>query len=72
MKSLDLKEAAEILKVHENTVMELVGNGMIPGAKIGRAWVFIDEDLFDYLRKEIVRQSAARVAGHSGNLRKAA
>lgn len=72
MKTLDITEAAEMLKVHENTVMELVGSGIIPGAKIGRAWVFIDDDLFAYVRKEIARQSAARVTGQSGNLRKAA
>jgi excisionase family DNA binding protein len=72
MRTLNITEAADMLKIHENTVMELVGSGAIPGAKIGRAWVFIDDDLLAYVRKEIARQSAARVAGQGGNLRKAA
>jgi excisionase family DNA binding protein len=72
MKTLDLQEAAAMLKVHENTVLELVGSGEVPGAKIGRAWVFLDEDLLAYVRKQINQQSANRVAGRSGNLRKAA
>ena len=72
MKTLDLTEAAGLLKVHENTVMEMVSAGTIPGAKIGRAWVFLDEDLFEYVRREITRQSAARVAGQSGKRLKAA
>lgn len=72
MRTLDISEAADMLKVHENTIMELAGTGDIPGAKIGRSWVFIDEDLFAYLRKQINLQSVRRVAGKSGNLRKAA
>ena len=72
MRTLSISEAAEVLKVHENTVAELVGTGAIPAAKIGRAWVFIDDDLFDFVRKEIFRQSTARVAGQSGKLSKSA
>lgn len=72
MRTLSLNEAAEVLKVHENTVMELASTGEIPGAKIGRAWVFIDEDLIAFVRRQITQQSANRVAGKSGTARKAA
>ena len=60
MKTLNLTEAADLLKVHENRVMALAGAGEIPGAKIGRAWVFIDEDLIAYVRRQIKEQSATR------------
>ena len=72
MRTLNLTEAADMLKVHENTVLDLVSSGDVPGAKIGRAWVFLDDDLFAYVRKQINQQSANRVAGKSGNHRKAA
>lgn len=60
MKSLNLTEAADLLKVHENRVMEWAAAGIIPGAKLGRAWVFIDDDLFAFLRRQITEQSATR------------
>lgn len=60
MKTLGVSEAADILKVHENRILELAGSGEIPGAKIGRAWVFIDEDLFEYVRRKIKEQSSRR------------
>ena len=66
MKTLNLSEAADVLKVHENRVQEWAAMGIIPGAKIGRAWVFIDEDLFGFVRQQIKTQSASRVSGRSG------
>jgi len=40
MKTYDIVEAAEFLKVDRSTVLELAGAGELPVAKIGRAWVF--------------------------------
>lgn len=60
MKTLTLKEAADVLKVHENMVMEWASQGIIPGAKLGRAWVFIDEDLIAFVRRKIKDQTATR------------
>jgi len=60
VRTLDLSEAADLLKVHENRVMEWAGSGVIPGAKLGRAWVFIDDDLFAFVRRQITEQSATR------------
>ena len=39
-RTLDLHEAADFLKISESTAQEMAANGEIPGAKIGRAWVF--------------------------------
>ena len=60
MKTLNAQEAAEFLKVSENTLKKLAHAGTIPGAKVGRAWVFTDEGLESYLRGEIQKQSSAR------------
>ena len=50
MNTLNLIEAARFLKMHPEEVRRRAKQGTIPGAKAGRAWVFIDIDLADYLR----------------------
>ena len=60
MKTLDIMECAEFLKVERTHALTLAGNGTLPGAKIGRAWVFLEEDLVDYLRAEARKQMRER------------
>ncbi len=60
MKTYDINEAAEFLKIDRSTALELVGAGDIPGAKIGRAWVFLEVDLVEYLRDKVRRQTDQR------------
>lgn len=62
METLDINEAAELLKVSTETVRRLADTGALMGAKVGVAWVFIREDLMDYLRQEARRQTAERRA----------
>ena len=50
MRTLDLQEAAEFLRVHPETLRQLARTGKVPGAKVGRAWVFLEDDLVQYLR----------------------
>jgi hypothetical protein len=50
MKTLDLKEAAGFLRCHPEEVRRRAKAGMLPGAKVGRAWVFLEDDLASYLR----------------------
>lgn len=50
MRTLNLSEAAAFLKMHPEEVRRRAKMGVIPGAKAGRAWVFIDLDLADWLR----------------------
>ncbi|MGP1666151.1 MAG: helix-turn-helix domain-containing protein [Rhodanobacter sp.] len=52
MKTYDINETAEFLKVDRATALGLAGSGELPGAKVGRAWVFLESDLVDYLRAE--------------------
>lgn len=53
MKTLSLPEAAAFLRVHQETLRQQARTGRIPGAKVGRAWVFLGDDLVAYLRGSI-------------------
>ena len=50
VKSLDLDEAAAFLHMHPEEVRSRTKRGLIPGAKAGRRWVFLEIDLADFLR----------------------
>ena len=52
MNTLDLKEAAAFLKMHPQTLRSKAVSGEIPGAKPGKKWVFIEEDLVEYVRSQ--------------------
>ena len=60
MKTYGSNGAAEFLNISPDSMLDLAGSGDVPGAKIGRAWVFADEDLADYLRHEVKKQTADR------------
>ncbi|HYL89760.1 MAG TPA: helix-turn-helix domain-containing protein [Burkholderiales bacterium] len=50
METLDLRGAAAFLKMHPEEVRRRARLGQLPGAKAGKRWVFIVEDLAAYLR----------------------
>ncbi len=60
MRTYDIERAAKFLNISADTMKELAQNGVVPGAKIGKCWVFVDDDLADYLRKEVAKQTAER------------
>lgn len=60
MKTFDIDECAEFLKINRMTAMELAAKGKLPGAKIGRAWVFLVEDLVEYLKAQVRLQQRQR------------
>lgn len=47
--TLDLNEAAAFLKMHPATLREKAHSGIIPGAKPGKQWVFLQSQLEAYL-----------------------
>lgn len=57
METLNIEEAAEMLKIHPVTLSEKACRGQIPGARIGKRWVFIKVDLIDYIRSQYKRQA---------------
>jgi helix-turn-helix protein len=50
MKTLDLNEAAALVKLHPQTVLQRARLGDIPAAKPGKCWIFIEEDLIEWIR----------------------
>ena len=50
MQTLDLHQAAAFLKMHPEEVRRRARLGQLPGAKAGKRWVFIEDDLAAYLR----------------------
>jgi excisionase family DNA binding protein len=52
MQTLDIKQAAAFLRMHPVTVQSKAKAGEIPGAKPGKSWVFIEEDLVEYIRSQ--------------------
>src|SRR5665213_1849235 len=50
MPTMGLKEAAEYLRCHPEELRHRAKAGIIPGAKVGRAWVFLEDDLAQHIR----------------------
>lgn len=62
MKSIYIEQVCEILNAEISRVFELVQSGELPGAKIGRSWVFIESIVYDYLAEQIAQQTSRRKA----------
>jgi hypothetical protein len=50
MVTLDLTAAAALLKIDPATLRARASAGKIPGAKIGRSWVFVEADLIIFIQ----------------------
>lgn len=50
MQTFDLKEAAAFLKMHPEEVRRRAKLGKVPGAKTGKSWIFLEDDLVEYVR----------------------
>jgi excisionase family DNA binding protein len=60
--TLDITECAEFLKIEKQYALRLAAEGKLPGAKVGRAWVFLVDDLVEYLRQQVRLQQRERSA----------
>jgi excisionase family DNA binding protein len=54
MKTLSLKEAAALLRMHPQTVRRLALKGELPAAKPGKSWLFVEDDLLAWVRSRYV------------------
>jgi excisionase family DNA binding protein len=65
MNTLNLEQAAELLKLYPQTVLQRARSGEIPAAKPGKCWVFIEEDLIIWLRSLYNKGGDARQGGQA-------
>ncbi|OHX20411.1 helix-turn-helix domain-containing protein [Chromobacterium sphagni] len=65
--TLNLDEAAELMNIGTETARELADKGVLPGCKVGVAWVFLRDDVLGYLRDEVRRQTNQRIAKAEAN-----
>src|SRR6185312_7050317 len=66
MSTVGLQEAAKLLRLSPSALMRKARRGIVPGAKVGREWVFVQADLI-----ELVRQKAKEYACRSIATRRA-
>ncbi|HAU0262587.1 TPA: helix-turn-helix domain-containing protein [Legionella pneumophila] len=52
MNTLNIEEASKFLGAHRETIRRMAASGELPGVKIGRSWVFIEQDLVMYMRNK--------------------
>ena len=52
METLTADEVAGLLKLKRKTVIEKAKRGNIPALKPGKSWVFIKDDIYDWMRAE--------------------
>lgn len=50
--TLDSQAAAEMLHIHEQTLEKMARNGEIPACKPGKAWVYLTDELLEWLREQ--------------------
>lgn len=57
--TLSLEEAAEFLRMNPESLRQRAKAGIIPGAKPGKCWVFLQQDLVNYIQSHYTCQSRA-------------
>ncbi|MDP3559381.1 MAG: helix-turn-helix domain-containing protein [Legionellaceae bacterium] len=67
MKTFNINQAAEFLGAHKETVRRLVANGHLPGVKIGRSWLFIEQDLVIHIRNKYSTCDASQGVHNGSN-----
>lgn len=62
MNTLNIEEAAKFLGAHRETIRRMAASGELPGVKIGRGWVFIEQDIVMYMRNKYSSRDASQGA----------
>lgn len=61
--TLDIREAAEMMKVHPKTVQDLITSGALPAGRVGRAYVLLTKDVLAHIEFVISKHTAERLGG---------
>jgi Helix-turn-helix domain len=63
MRTLDLREAADFLRMSPAVLRQKAREGLVKAAKPGKRWVFLDDDLAVFLRELYARRRQAPLSG---------
>ena len=61
--TLNVEEAAKLMNIHPQTVLDLISDGTLPAGKIGRSYILLYKDVMHHIERIIVQQTAARMGG---------
>lgn len=59
--TVDVKGAADLMKVHPQTVLDKIAAGELRAGKVGKAYVLMTKDVLDHIEATIIKQMAARL-----------
>lgn len=59
--TVDVAGAAELMKVHPQTVLDKIASGELRAGKLGRSYVLMTADVLKHVEEAIVRETAARM-----------
>lgn len=58
--TMDPAQVAALLHAEPETIMQFARKGHLPGARIGKGWVFLRTDVFEFLRARIEEETTER------------
>ncbi len=67
--TLDVRGAADVLKVHPKTVLDLIERQEIKAARIGRSYVMLTRDVVGYVESKIQQSVLERLAAAGATTR---
>ncbi|MGQ3051044.1 MAG: helix-turn-helix domain-containing protein [Roseateles sp.] len=59
--TVDVAGAADLMKVHPQTVLDKIASGELRAGKMGRSYVMLTADVLKHIEEAIVRETAARM-----------
>ena len=59
--TVDVLGAADLMKIHPETVKKMILKGELPAAQVGRAYVLLTKDVLEHIEREIIAQTAKRI-----------
>jgi excisionase family DNA binding protein len=63
---LDAREVADLLHLPISTALDLARRGVLPGHKLGRRWIFLQDEIEAHVRTAPGRIATAQPPGHDG------
>lgn len=70
--TVDVIQAAELMKVHPKTVLDKINAGELAAGKVGRSYVMLTRDVLALVERQILAQTAERMGSPKRQCIKAA